>query len=183
MEIIESSQLIDEHLKFLENSIIRSSATVNTLVKREGWIAVCAREGIFSASNFIAALVDYGYMEFTATPWCDVGPMMIVPSNLDSMYTCMMKQIFWYVLSAGEPDWVILYANTLDFYLILGNQDFIEKVLDCPISEAFASIEGLIERSRYISEIGKAHFVDLLHQLRVVYPQAENGSLISFEFT
>jgi hypothetical protein len=183
MEIIKSSQIISEHLKFLENSIINSSTTITTLVKREGWIAVCFHESLFSPSSFIAALVDYGYMEFTATPWCDIGPMMIVPSTLDSMYTCMMKQILWYILSAGEPDWIILYANTLDFYLILGSQDFIEKVLDCSTHEAFASIEEIIDQSRYISEVGKAHFVDLLHQLRVVYPQAENGSLISFEFT
>ena len=84
---------------------------------------------------------------------------------------------------AGEPDWLILYERILDYLIVCGEKDFVEEVLGCDTNEVFESIEEVTSESRFISNIGKGHFRDLLYKLRVLYPQAQLGDEINFKFT
>jgi hypothetical protein len=176
---------VEELYRTIELAIQSLSNTSTALIKRKNWIAVCFHECLMDFSQISSAFQKYSYKEVVSLSWNETEQSgFVVPTDEDNMGICF----FWAgtiacVIFAGQPDWIILYERTLDYLLICGEEDFVEELIGCSKDEAFASIEEVIAESRFISGIGKQHFKDLLHKLRVVYPNADPGSKITFEFT
>ena len=166
-------------------AIYSSSNQSTALIKRRNWVAVCFHECLIDFSQISSAFQKYGYETVIALSWDEADQSgFVIPTDEESMSGCFFGVgTIACVIFAGEPDWLILYERTLDYLIICGEKDFVEEVLGCDINEAFESIEEVISESRFISDIGKGHFRDLLYKLRVLYPQAQLGDEINFKFT
>lgn len=182
---VTSSTQVEELHRTAHSAIQRLSGISTSLIKIENWIAVCFHECLLDFSQISSAFKKYGHKEIVVLSWGDTEmSAFILPTNEEEMGISFFGiGTIGCLIFSGKPDWVILYERTLDYLLICGKQDFVEQVLGCSKSDAFESIEEVIKNSGYISDIGKQHFRDLLYQLRVVYPTANNGSEIIFEFT
>jgi hypothetical protein len=185
LQMIDEAERVDAIYTKIHKVMRRQSLSKNSLIKQDGWIAVCAHEDLRGdLSNILRALQEYNYTDLTAASWNFLMPtVMTVQVSLQGMTEFSTQNLDWYVLFSGEPDWIIVFANPLDFWLVAGKPDFVKTVLGCSPSEAFSSIEQMLIESRFLTETGREHFSLLIHQLREIYPSAETGSLIDFEFT
>jgi hypothetical protein len=184
---IESPAQIAEYYATIHKAI---GGTTNSddehlwLVKQEGWIAAVAYDGFFYAdkdeARLVQTLTDYGYQEFIATAWSEVRhtpPVLALPTTVDAIEEFRVNTFCWYVLFAGNPDWLILLAHTLDFIIVAGQPDFVQQVLGCNPDEAAKEIQEMSE-SKYLNPAVRKYYAHLLEQLRVVYPHAQPGEII-----
>jgi hypothetical protein len=186
--LIESPTQIAEHYETIHKAI---GGTTNSnddqlwLVKQEGWVAVVAYGGCFYAATdearLVQTLLDYGYQEFIATAWSEVlntPPVLALPTTVEALEELRLTIFcWWYVLFAGEPDWFILLAHTLDFIIVAGPPNFVQQVLGCDPDEAAGDIQEMAE-SEYLNPVARKYYAHLLEQLWVVYPQAQPGEII-----
>lgn len=165
--------------------IRKLSNTSTTLIKRNNWIAVCFHECLIDFSQISSAFQKYRYEEVIVLSWDETDQSgFLIPTDKENVRGCFFSVgIIACVIFSGEPDWIILYERSLDYLIICGTKETIEEVLGCSTNKAFESIEEVIAESRFISNIGKGHFRDLLYKMKVVYPQAKLGDEITFEFT
>lgn len=180
ISIVESSESIAHYYQTIYKAIGGSSETDELwLIKQPGWIAVCAQEETFYSENLIK-LQKYGYSEITALSWSDCSPLAIdIPLTPEAISEFFMKKVLWYVLYAGQPDWLILLANTLDLWLVAGPPELVHTILGCSPEQAFRSLEEFAHESKYVTLRGQQYYDYLLYQLRSIYPSAQVGTVIN----
>ena len=161
------------------------SSTSTSLIKRKDWIAVCFHESLINTDSILHSLRNHGYDKIVWLSWgeFETSATVLTTTEENINLALMHLGLLGCVIFSGEPDWIVLYERTLDYLLICGEEKLVEEIMGHSKEEAFASIEEVITESRYISDIGKQHFKDLLYKLRVIYPEANPGSEIIFEFT
>jgi hypothetical protein len=154
------------------------------LIKQENWISVCAHEDKRDLHHIFGTIRKYGYVDLTSISWYLKPPIMMkfqsTPYGMDKFHA---KNIDWNILFSEELDWIILFANPLDFWLVAGNPDFVEEILGCSPDEAFSYLESIVSESTFFTDAGREHFSYLINQLQFVYPAAQPGEAIDFEFT
>jgi hypothetical protein len=183
-QIVKSPELIAGYFQTLSKVIPKTSQDGNSLIKQEGWIGVCAHENKRDLRAVLDTIQRHKYADFIAIEWNMLEPRaMKVPSTPEGMDQFHSQNLHWMMLFAGKPDWIILFVNPLDFWLVAGTPDFVEEVLTCPPDEAFSELEEIVAESTFFTDVGRAHFSHLIHQLRFVYPAAQPGEAIDFEFT
>jgi hypothetical protein len=155
----------------------------NVLIKQPGWSAVCAHEELRDLSLIFRTIREYGYTELKAVSWDLLEPrVMKVQATDQGMQSFRYERIAWTILFAGNPDWMILFPGPHDFWLMAGKSDIIEKFLECTMEEAFSSVDEMIAESKLLGDKGREYLSYLLHQLREVYPSAQVGDAIDFDF-
>ncbi len=186
-EEVHSIEQIDSFYEIAESIIIRSSLTMTSLVKRDGWIPICIHEDLLNMYEISPTLKKFNYEIITGLAWSrdDIERLAtIFDSTKESIGQFVSKQ--WcsaYLIFSGSPDWIILVEKTLGFCFLYGEKEFLEELIDSSQNEAFLSIEKMIDESRYLTDTGRRHFRDLLHQLRDIYPTLLPGDMFKFEFT
>jgi hypothetical protein len=155
------------------------------LIKKEGWTVVAAYDGYFyeeeDETRLIQVLWNFGYTEFIAVAWSKgyfYPRAYVIPTSFAGVEEFRLNHYGWYVFFAGQPDWFILIANTLNFILIGGKPEFVQQVLGCELEEAAVEIRKMSE-SDYLHPVVCRYYAYLLYQTQVVYPQAEPGTRIS----
>jgi hypothetical protein len=155
------------------------------LVKRKGWIATVAYSGEFyshdAESRLMRTLSQYGYKEFVAIAWSKVHrtpPVLILPITVEALEELIINTFCWYVFFAGEPDWFILFAHTLDYLIVAGQPEFVRQVLGRAPEAAAAEIREMSE-SENLNPVVCRYYKHLLWQTQVLYPQAQSGEIVN----
>lgn len=184
---VQSIEEINHLYKIAERVIVRSSITITALTKKEGWIPICIHEDLLNMYQIASILKKHNYEMIIGLAWSrddDEHLATIFDSTDDSVGQFISRQ--WssaYLLFSGDPDWIILAEKILGFCFVYGEKKFLEDLIGISQDEAFVSIEEVIAESRFITDIGREHFKNLLHQLRDVYPNLLPGDTFTFEFT
>lgn len=182
---VESSSQLAEYYSLIHRAIGGNTGDSQLwLIKQEGWVAAVAYDGSFYADEDEARLVqtlsEHNYKEFIATTWSRLRatpPALVVPATVDAIEEFRVSTFHWYVLFSGQPDWLILIADTLDFIIVAGQPNFVQEVLGCDPDEAARDIQEMSE-SEYLNPVVRKYYAHLLEQLRIVYPQAQPGEII-----
>lgn len=184
LEVLHDSALIAQTYGVVRKVLQYELPGTHFLVKQKDWIAVCAHEELIDEMCLLEALHHNSLNSCTAVSWYMIEPeVMQVPSTEKGLGQFFMRNIGWFVLFSGKPDWLILFVNQFDFWIVIGESDFVNQALGCSPEFAFADLQERVVKSRFFSEIGKKHFEYLIHQLQEVYPDAQPGDRIDFEFT
>jgi hypothetical protein len=163
---------------------VRPHTYKNLLIKQEGWIAVCAYEGLRGDLWTILTNPKYSCDELKSVTWDMLEPkVMKIQATEKGVQEFFYNRLGWTVLFAGNPDWIILFPEPEDFWLIAGKPDFVEKVLGATPKEGFASLEEIITGSKYLTDKGREYYSNLVYQLREVYSVIQVGEAIEFDFT
>lgn len=183
---IDSSEQIDRYYRSI-NSVIGGNTNDGKLwvKKKEDWIAVVQYDGNFYEDNnearLVQALLKRGYQEIIAVAWSTVvygTSVLVVPTTVAGIEEFRLNSFCWYVLYAGEPDWFILLAHTLDFIIVAGQAEFVCQVLGCSPDEAFTEIREISE-SEYLDPVVRRYYAHLIEQLQSVYIQSKPGTTIN----
>jgi hypothetical protein len=115
-------------------------------IKQAGWVAV-PQEGYWQTNaenlaRLLQALLKRGYRCLyalpteTLTPPLPIYQITVSSEGLDAFGSA--SGALNYVLFAGKPDWIGLFASD-DFSVLAGEPDFVREVLGSDIAEAFSN--------------------------------------------
>lgn len=188
IQSIHSLDLVESYYKDIHN-VIGGCIDDNQLwlVKREGWtVAIAHIEFFYSREGkerISKVLMNLGYKNFVAASLSkvtDYAPILVIPSTVSGIDEFRIDYCswYWYVFFAGEPDWFILPAQTLDFIIVAGKKDFVEQLLGCSLEEASMDIQEMAESENFETSVCK-YYAHLLKQIQTVYPEAETETVVN----
>jgi hypothetical protein len=186
---IESPSEVAEYRAIIHQAIggcVNSKDDRLWLVKRKGWTAAIAYDGYFyeeeSEARLIQTLLDFGYQEFIAISWSKVRlspPVLVLPTSIDSIEEVRLNTFHWYVFFAGQPDWFILLAQSLDLVIVAGQHEFVCQVLGGEPDKAEACLDFRSMAENHVSLDLRRYYTHLLKQIEMIYPQAQPGEVVN----
>ncbi|MEH2302036.1 MAG: hypothetical protein V7K88_24395 [Nostoc sp.] len=172
----------------LNKVVIGSGSTVEpsklNIIKQANWISIPTESGDhFSEEDeiqLLQAVLENRNQEIIAIafePLKAFPPAFVFPATAEALaefnHECGH---FWFVLYAGEPDWVII-CTKLDFLIITGKHSFVKQFLGCEIQEPFADFYELA-LSYSDDEPEKKSLLHVYNLLLCEYPKMNPGEII-----
>jgi hypothetical protein len=170
------------------------------LVKYNNWVAAVSDDSMFyedeDERRFLEAVQRLGDSKIIAvslSSWSleadntSIDRGFIIPTNYEAFEEFRLNGKFssfsWYAIFPENLNWIVLHDSTRDFFIVLGEHDFVEQMLGTTREKAIQSIQDKADAGSesYFGTYTKQFYGDLAAQIRDAYPTAQPGEIIRWK--